>query len=74
MVTTESGLSLWVIYDHPRDHPDWFVARRWENDRPTDEIVLACRLEQLRKTFARMGKVRIARDMHDDPAIVESWL
>jgi uncharacterized C2H2 Zn-finger protein len=27
-------LSMWTIYDHPRDYPAYFVARRWEIGPP----------------------------------------
>ena len=23
------ALEMWVVYDHPLDHPDGFIARRW---------------------------------------------
>jgi hypothetical protein len=36
-------LSLWVIYDHPRDHPDHFVVRR-QQVCPDGEIAASERL------------------------------
>lgn len=66
-------LSIWTIYDHPRDFPDNFVARAFTTG-PTNEIILATELEQLRDAFDKAGLVCLARNPNDDPNIVETWL
>lgn len=66
-------LSVWTIYDHPSDFPDSFVARAFTTG-PTNEIILATDLEQLREAFDRAGLVCMARNPNDDPKIVETWL
>lgn len=67
-------LSIWVIYDHPSDHPDHFVARRWSYDRPTADIKLARDVVELRSEMMAMGLACIARAHSDDAKIMETWL
>jgi len=69
----ESGISLWVIYDHPFDFPQAFVARRYVIDRPTADIIQGHTLEAVREKLPA-GLARIERDPKDDPKIVEMWL
>lgn len=70
-------LNIWTIYDHPRDLPDVFVARRFEiggeHGGPTGDILTAPTLDALRKKLP-WGLVRIMRQDGDDPCIVECWL
>jgi hypothetical protein len=68
------GLEIWTIYDHPRDFPNTFVARRFMYDRPTDRVITAPNVETLRSWFRQRGLCRIPRDPLDDPKIVECWL
>ncbi len=67
-------LSLWTIYDRPTDFPDSFVARRFELDRPTNEVIVARDLEALRDCFRDIGLYRLERWAQDDPKIVEVWV
>ena len=68
-------LNLWVIYDHPRDFPDHYVARLHVNGIPTESTIQASELEQLREVFlVDMRLTCIRRDPSDDPVIVETWL
>lgn len=67
-------LRLYVIYDHPRDHPAWYVVRAWELDEPREIVALSDDLEVLRAMLAGQGLTCLARDPADDPAIVETWL
>lgn len=72
-------LAMWIVYDHPSDHPDCYIARVHEiysdGAVPTGETFEARDLETIR-AFLRdqLGLVCIARDAHDDPVVVESWL
>jgi hypothetical protein len=66
-------LSLWTIYDRPRDFPDSFVARRFEYDKPTADTIEG-ELDQLRICFQRAGLVCLMRNEEDDPKVVETWL
>ena len=75
---SDQVLPMWVVYDHPLDFPNSFVARLWTNDpdthayRPTGEIIISP--PWLREQFREQGLVPIARDVVDDPKIVETWL
>jgi len=66
-------LDLWVIYEHPRDYPEDFIARRWQLGTPTDDILIAPTLEKIRSKLP-LGLVRIPRAKADDSVIVEVWI
>lgn len=67
-------LTMWVIYDHPADYPRAYIARRWVGDDPTDDIIVAVGLAQLREAMRRRHLSCLPRHDSDDEAIVESWL
>jgi hypothetical protein len=77
MMPKEKEIGQWVIYDHPKDHPDSFVVRRWGildgKLIPDHECQLADSLEEARHIIPD-GLVRIPRSIDDDLAIVETWL
>jgi hypothetical protein len=66
-------LSLWTVYDHPTDHPDAFVARRFENNQPTTDTVVGD-LQLIRECMQLAGLVCMMRAESDDPKIVETWI
>lgn len=71
-------LSMWVVYDHPRDQPESWVVRRHVIERPgthrpTDDHSLHQTLEEARAAIP-MWCVRMERHPDDDPVIVEVWL
>lgn len=68
-----TSLSLWTIYDHPDDFPHTHVARRFENDQPTDDVLVG-HVEVLRHYFEDQGLTCLVRDPSDDPVIVETWV
>jgi hypothetical protein len=76
--TQRGALNIWTVYDHPRDIPDKFVARRFETGKhgsiATDDVLVAVDLEELREVFERVGLYRMNRKDGDDAKIVESWL
>jgi len=70
-------LSIWVVYDHPRDFPDSFVARKFLLDQPTEVVMVAGTLDEIRDIIRRTAGQPLAcisRSPDDDPVIVESWL
>ena len=69
-----STLPMWVIYDHPSDWPDWYVAREWIGEQPGSCVTLERDLERLRDRMRRMGLVCLARFEQDDPKILETWV
>lgn len=70
-------LSIWTIYDHPRDFPHSYVARRFEIRGPepiaTDDIVIG-ELSNIRLHFHRAGLTCLPRQTGDEAKIVECWL
>ena len=67
-------LPLFVIYDHPSDHPQRFVARLWDLNRPTEVHETAETLEELHAKLPLDGMVWVDRYVHDDPTIVGTWV
>lgn len=66
-------LFIWVIYNSPTDLPGRFVARKWNRDQPTPELIQGKTLEEVREKLPP-GLVMIPRHPRDDLKIVESWL
>jgi hypothetical protein len=72
-------LSIWTVYDHPRDYPDRYVARQFivtaGEAEPTLNVIMATDLETLRATLLNeLHMHRIPRSERDDPVIVETWI
>lgn len=71
-------LVMWVVYDHPRDHPEQYVARQHivgiAGDQPTDRVMFAATIESIRAALANLGLVCVPRSPADDAVIVETWL
>ena len=69
-------LSMYVIYDHPRDFPDNIVVRRFDIgpgwSRPAEVWALVETLEQAREKVPP-GLTLLPRDPADDYGIIESW-
>lgn len=82
--------SVWAVYDHPKDYPEDYVARRWEvevikptrpggqlvtyKETPTDETIVGKNLDLLRACLAMTGLVCMGRIIGDDPVIIETWM
>lgn len=71
------GLSMWTVYDHPKDFPQHYVARCFIVDAvgvtPTGVVLFANTLEELRAILPR-DLYRMRRFEQDDANIVEVWL
>ena len=50
-------LILWVVFDHPQDYPDSYVARKFVLDQPTEEHIVSPRLEMLRQLMIGLRPV-----------------
>lgn len=77
--TTEPNLYIiWVVYDHPRDYPNCYVARKWRYDvnppEPTHDMIISPSIEKLREMMIDAGLARIHRHPMDDRAIMEIWV
>ena len=74
-------LFMWTVYDHPADHPDFYVARLFKADGgrayvSTSEYLLSPDLITLREALVveKGMSVRLDRQPGDNPVIVEVWL
>ncbi len=72
-------IELWTVYDHPKDHPTCFIARRavvysGGTTIMTHDIVTAYTLKEIRDNLSARGLIKIPRHEMDDPVIVECWL
>lgn len=69
---------MWVIYDHPKDFPDKFVAREWNigpgRATPLDNVITSNDLEELREQMVQKCLTKIIKSNIDDPCIVETWM
>lgn len=76
---TAGRLNVWTVYDHPKDFPDSFVARRFETGKGHAEPVATHDVVQgdlpaIRDALSRCGLVCLTRNDGDEPQIVESWI
>ena len=68
-----NGLTNWVIYDHPRDYRQGFIARKFVGIEPTQETIKG-ELGEIRRVLAEAGFVKIPRDINDPTVVLESWI
>jgi hypothetical protein len=70
------NLMVWTIFDHPRDYPAGFIARKFvvSNGKvhPTEEALQGETLESVQKQLPP-DLFCLGRSPDDDPKIVESW-
>ena len=75
----EKVLEIWVVYDHPRDHPDFYIVRR-QVATNTGAIQLDGQsvgfrdLATAQAWLQEKGLTRLDRYPDDDPVILETWL
>lgn len=69
-------MTMWVVYDHPSDFPDEFVARVWKVSAagPRADVIRAKDLEFIRRVLRDSGLVVMDRFVEDDPNILEVWM
>ena len=67
-------IPLFVVYRHPSDFPDHFVARLWELNQPTGVYELAETLKELQAKLPVEGMLWIKRQPSDDPVILGTWV
>lgn len=77
-MTGRDALRVWTIYDHPRDFPDYFVAREWLINRgesfPSGNVAASNSLDALRAMMMKTGLVCLGREPGDDALIIETWV
>lgn len=70
------SLSIWVVYNHPSDQPDVFVAREMICSAmkvQPGEMFTAPTIDELRSLLPQ-GLHRMLPMKGDDPVIIETWL
>ena len=69
-------LEMFVIYDHPKDYPDFVVLRVWSVHAGRVEPGISYvekTIEACRRHLPN-GAINIGRQPGDDPVIVEVWV
>lgn len=70
-------MAIWTIFDHPKDYPIGFIARKFTVSNGKAVTTLETRqggtLEHVRAQLPP-GLFNIGRSSGDDAKIVESWL
>lgn len=70
------SLEMWIVYDHPADYPEHFVARKWTAKAgaavATMEYRFAKTLDEIRQAIPQ-GLHRFPRNEQDEPQVVETW-
>lgn len=61
-----------VLYDHPKDYSNSFVARLFDTDKPTNIVIIGEDLDKLRSKIPR-GMIKFDRANEDDKSIIESY-
>jgi hypothetical protein len=77
LATLRERLPMFTVTDHPKDWPDFYVARLALTVPELTLLPLAIMdpdLDRLRETMAALGLVCLTRDPRDDPVVVETWL
>lgn len=65
----QTKLPMITVYKHPEQ----YVARVWDANRPTHLIALADTLDELREAIPQ-GMYNLGRQPQDDPCIMEVWI
>jgi hypothetical protein len=78
MPSREDGcLTQYAIYDHPRDHPTYYVVRPWDiragECKPRQVAGLFKELENARLWCEQLGLVCLGRHDYDDKCLLELW-
>jgi hypothetical protein len=70
------GKVTWVVYDHPSRHPlmypDFFVARKWIDTLPTNDLLTSGTHRELCLKLPP-GLTRRERLPSDEPDVLEVW-
>ena len=61
-----------VIYAHPKDYLNSYVARLFDVNKPTNVVIVSKNLEELRNKIPK-GMVKFNRGNEDDEKIIESY-
>lgn len=65
-------MPLFALYEKPLDFPNNYVARLFDLDQPTNIVLVADTLEELREKLPK-GLHRFKREEEDVKALIETW-
>ena len=72
------ALTIWTIFDKPKDFPEGYIARRFEVSEGGRTLAtrdtLTGKLEDIRMALEKAGLMKMAREDGDEPQIVENWV
>lgn len=72
-----NALTLWVVYKHPKDHPNHYVIRRQIVSKGQVQFDRHCFLFQTLKevhNFLPKCLTLLQPNPNDDPVIAEIWI
>jgi hypothetical protein len=71
-------LTLWTVYEKPKDCPHGYVVREWYVEagegEPTPGPLNVFNTLAEARAHVPDGRVRMPREETDDPCILETWL
>ena len=67
------AIEIWTVYDRPADYPNEYVARKFLNEKPTDEVITSTSLDEVREALEDMGFVCLGVG-DENPVIIETWM
>ena len=73
LITMGYKYPLIMIYEHPEDYPDCYVARVFNEDKPTNICAIAKTYEELREKWCLSGWAMVSNHRDDDPSVYEIW-
>lgn len=72
------ALTVWTVYDKPRDYPHDYVARCFVvsngTSRPSANVIVGKSLSEVRAYLHQAGLVCLMRSEGDEAQIIETWL
>lgn len=69
----QTTMPIITIFESPEDYPGKYVARVFDEDKPTTLAAVADTYEELMQAIPA-GMVRLERNEKDDPVILETWI
>lgn len=64
-----------VVYDHPKDYPDNYVARVFDVGNPTNTVIVKDDVDEIQEDITENTyMIFLPRGVQDDPCIVGIWM
>ena len=70
----DEPLMMWVVFDHPNDFPNSWVARMWLDNTPQDTMLMADSYELIEMQLRNWDYINIGRNDEDDSKIHSVWI